>query len=90
MSMEDLIKAIKDKKALITTHQALLGEMERFDSASISCNGSWPCKVDCKTAYDIIDKQLESLFEELGRLEEAKKAGEITLEGWLNQSRGGS
>lgn len=89
MSIEELIKAIKDKKALIETHSALIDEMKRLGSASIACRGSWACVIDYNTAYNIIDKQLESLQEELGRLEEAKHVAQITMQGWLNQSRGG-
>ena len=37
---------------------------------------------------DALIKLLNQLYEQLGRLQEAKKAAEITAEGWLNSSNG--
>ena len=88
MTMEQLIKAIDNQKELIRVHKALLSDIKYLGVASISCRGTWSCAIDVGTATGIIRQQLDDLETELGRLEEAKKAGEITMEGWLNQSKG--
>lgn len=88
MNMEKMIETITTKKNLITTHVNLLEAINHNNAASIDCRGNWRIAIDTSVAKEIVDKQLESLQEELGRLEEAKKAAEITMEGWLNQSRG--
>lgn len=90
MTMEQLIEAIKEKQSRIRTHECLLDEIGKKERANISMNGSWSVAVDHDVAWNIVNDQLNRLVTELGRLQEAKKAGEITMEGWLNASAGGS
>ena len=88
MTLEKIIERIKHIRDLLNRHENLLKEVEYNNSAALDCRGNWRVKIEPKVAFGIIKGQMEELNVELGRLEEAKKAGEITIGGWLNASYG--
>lgn len=85
MTLTQLVEAIAELESKVTVHVRLIEEMRKKNSASISCHGSWSCKIDVGTALDIIDEQLCNYQHELGRLKEAKHVAEATMNGWLNK-----
>lgn len=87
MKIEQMLKAIKAKEELINTHENLLVKMNEDGKANISSRGSWSVEVDLYVAKTMVENQLDTLRYQLSILEEAKKAGEITMEGWLNKTK---
>lgn len=92
MKIEQLLADIKEVESQITTLENCVRDMQsRNDKercASISCNGSWSVRFTYAEVSDQIERRRDGLQVKLGRLLESKKAAEITMEGWLNQSKG--
>lgn len=94
MQMEKLLESIKDVESKISILKNLRAGMAEKDEkdrcAGISYRGSWTVYFTQAEVSDMLQRRWDGLHVQLGRLMEAKQAGEITMEGWLNQSRGGS
>lgn len=93
MTMEELIKEIKNKTETLHIINNNLAEQKGWaDDIKImrlTCNGSWVIEFTKGEVAEIIAAKKLELETELGRLHEAKRAAEITMEYWLNQSAGG-
>ena len=94
MQMEKLLESIKDVESKISILKNLRAGMAEKDEtercAGISYRGSWTVYFTQNEVNALLQQRWDGLHVQLGRLLEAKKAGEITMEGWLNQSRGNS
>lgn len=92
MNMEQLLKEIKETENQIQTLKNLEEDFKqpRHDErcAGISCRGSWSVWFTPSEVEPILQRRSLGLQVKLGRLLEAKKAAEITMEGWLNLSKG--
>lgn len=92
MDMEELLKEIKKVENDIQTLENLKSDFatrpETERCAGISCRGSWSVWFTAAEVADQIQRRWDGLHVKRGRLLEAKKAAEITMEGWLNLSRG--
>lgn len=94
MKIEQLLADIKEVENQISVLDCLVKELvskkEGSRPVSISQRGSWSVHFEYSEVKDMLDRRHDGLHVKLGRLQEAKKAAEITMEGWLNQSRGGN
>ena len=92
MQMEKLLESIKDVESKISILKNLRAGMAEKDEtdccAGISYRGSWTVYFTQNEVNKLLQQRWDGLHVQLGRLLEAKKAGEITMEGWLNQSGG--
>ena len=92
MDLQKLLEKIKEVENEIRILENLkdgFGENDDEERcAGISYRGS--CTVYCKAweVEKLLQQHCDGLHVQLGRLQEAKKAAEITAEGWLNSSRG--
>ena len=85
----DQIKEVEEKIRILENLKAVLGEKdEKERCAGISYRGSWTVYFTYSEVSDMLQRRWDGLHVQLGRLLEAKKAAEITAEGWLNSSRG--
>ena len=92
MDLEKLLKKIKEVEndiSSIESLKAVLGENDENERcAGISYLGSWTVYFTAAEVDRLLQQRYDGLHVQLGRLIEAKKAAEITAEGWLNSSRG--
>ena len=88
MTLKDLLDKIRNLEEQISRRESLLESIKQYGDAEISCRSSWRCSVDPQKAIELVEMHLEVLKNDLGRLCEAQKAAEITMEGWLNSSGG--
>ena len=93
MTMEELIKEIKNKTETLRIIKNNLESQSAYSHDSnvmyISCNGNWGVYFTKAQVADMFAAKKLEVETELGRLQEAKRAAEITMAGWLNQSAGG-
>ena len=94
MDLEKLLKKIKEVENEIRILESLkagFGEKdEKERCAGISYRGSWTVYFTAAEVDKLLQQRYDGLCVQLGRLQEAKKAAEITAEGWLNSSVGKS
>ena len=92
MDLEKLLEKIKEVENDIRILESLkdcLGEKDEQERcAGISYRGSWTVYFKAWEVEKLLQQRYDGLCVQLGRLQEAKKAAEITAEGWLNSSGG--
>lgn len=91
MDLEKLLERIKEVENDIRILDNLENGMkEKPDErcAGVSYRGSWTVYFKQWEVQKLLDKRRDGLSVMLGRLLEAKKAAEVTAEGWLNASGG--
>ena len=87
----DQIKEVEEKIRILENLKAALGEKDENERcAGISYRGSWTVYFKAWEVEKLLQQRWDWLHVQLGRLQEAKKAAEITAEGWLNSSGGKS
>lgn len=87
----DQIKEVEEKIRILENLKAGFGEKdEKERCADISYRGSWTVYFTAAEVDSLLQQRYDGLHVQLGRLQEAKKAAEITAEGWLNASGGKS
>lgn len=85
----DKIKEVEEKIRILENLKAVLCEKDEQERcAGISYRGSWTVYFTAAEVDKILQQRYDWLHVQLGRLQEAKKAAEITAEGWLNSSKG--
>lgn len=85
----DKIKEVEEKIRTLEYLKAVFGEKdEKERCAGISYCGSWTVYFTAAEVDKLLQQRWDGLHVQLGRLQEAKKAAEITAEGWLNSSKG--
>ena len=85
----DKIKEVEEKIRILENLKAALGEKDENERcAGISYRGSWTVYFKAWEVEKLLQQRWDGLHVQLGRLQEAKKAAEITAEGWLNSSKG--
>ena len=85
----DKIKEVEEKIRILENLKAGFGEKdEKERCAGISYRGSWTVYFTAAEVESLLQQRYDGLHVQLGRLQEAKKAAEITAEGWLNSSKG--
>lgn len=85
----DQIKEVEEKIRILENLKAVLGEKDENERcAGISYRGSWTVYFTAAEVDKLLQQRYDDLHVQLGRLIEAKKAAEITAEGWLNSSNG--
>lgn len=94
MDLQKLLEKIKEVENDIRILESLkdgLGEKDENEHcAGISYHGSWTVYFKAWEVEKLLQQRYDGLCVQLGRLQEAKKAAEITAEGWLNSSGGKS
>ena len=92
MDLHKLLEKIKEVENQIDILKRLkecIGERdEKERCAGISYRGSWTVYFTAAEVESLLQQRYDGLHVQLGRLQEAKKAAEITAEGWLNSSKG--
>ena len=92
MDLQKLLEKIKEVEndiRIIESLKAGLGEKDEQERcAGISYRGSWTVYFKAWEVEKLLQQRWDWLHVQLGRLQEAKKAAEITAEGWLNSSKG--
>ena len=87
----DKIKEVEEKIRILENLKECMGKRdEKERCAGISCRGSWTVYFQAWEVEKLLQQRWDGLHVQLGRLQEAKKAAEITAEGWLNSSGGKS
>ncbi len=85
----DQIKEVEEKIRILENLKAVLGEKDENERcAGISYRGNWTVYFKAWEVEKLLQQRYDGLHVQLGRLQEAKKAAEITAEGWLNASGG--
>ena len=85
------IKEVENDIRILENLKAGLGEKDENERcAGISYHGSWTVHFKAWEVEKLLQQRWDGLHVQLGRLQEAKKAAEITAEGWLNSSGGKS
>ena len=85
----DKIKEVEEKIRILENLKAALGEKDENERcAGISYRGNWTVYFKAWEVEKLLQQRWDGLHVQLGRLQEAKKAAEITAEGWLNSSKG--
>lgn len=85
----DKIKEVEEKISILEKLKAGFGEKDENERcAGISYRGSWTVYFTAAEVDKLLQRRWDVLHVQLGRLQEAKKAAEITAEGWLNSSKG--
>lgn len=85
----DKIKEVEEKIRILENLKAGFGEKdEKERCVGISYRGSWTVYFTAAEVDKLLQQRYDGLHVQLGRLQEAKKAAEITAEGWLNSSKG--
>ena len=91
MDLEKLLKKIKEVEndiSILESLKATLGEKDENERcAGISYRGSWTVYFHAWEVEKLLQQRWDVLHVQLGRLMEAKKAAEITAEGFLNSSK---
>lgn len=94
MDLKKLLEKIKEVEndiLILESLKAGLGEKDENERcAGISYRGSWTVYFKAWEVEKLLQQRYDGLHVQLGRLQEAKKAAEITAEGWLNSSGGKS
>ena len=92
MIIEKLLKDISKVEEQIRIMTNLQDSFSKKDGAervaSVSCMGNWAVYFTYSEVSDMLQRRWDGLHVQLGRLMEAKKAAEITAEGWMNSSKG--
>lgn len=92
MDLQKLLEKIKEVENEIRILENLkdgFGEKDDEERcAGISYRGSWTVYFKACEVEKLLQQRWDGLHVQLGRLQEAKKAAEITAEGWLNSSNG--
>ena len=92
MDLEKLLKKIKEVEndiLILESLKASFGEKDENERcAGISYRGSWTVYFKTCEVEKLLQQRYDGLHDQLGRLQEAKKAAEITAEGFLNSSKG--
>ena len=92
MDLQKLLEKIKEVENDISTLEKLkagFGEKDEQERcAGISYRGSWTVYFTAAEVDKLLQQRYDGLHVQLGRLQEAKKAAEITAEGFLNSSKG--
>lgn len=92
MDLQKLLEKIKEVENEIRILENLkdgFGEKDDEERcAGISYRGSWTVYFKAWEVEKLLQQRWDGLHVQLGRLQEAKKAAEITAEGWLNSSKG--
>ena len=92
MDLQKLLEKIKEVDSeirILENLKAGFGEKDENERcAGISYRGSWTVYFTAAEVDRLLQQRYDWLHVQLGRLLEAKKAAEITAEGWLNSSRG--
>ena len=84
----DQIKEVEEKIRILENLKTVLGEKDENERcAGISYRGSWTVYFKPREVNKLLQQRYDWLHVQLGRLLEAKKAAEITAEGWLNSSK---
>ena len=84
------IEKVENDILILESLKAGLGEKDENERcAGISYRGSWTVYFKACEVEKLLQQRWDGLHVQLGRLQEAKKAAEITAEGWLNASSGG-
>ena len=87
----DKIKEVENDIRILESLKAGFGEKDESERcAGISYRGSWTVYFKASEVDKLLQQRYDGLHVQLGRLQEAKKAAEITAEGWLNSSGGKS
>ena len=93
MDLQKLLEKIKEVESeirILENLKASFGEKDENERcAGISYRGSWTVYFKAWEVEKLLQQRYDGLCVQLGRLQEAKKAAEITAEGWLNASSGG-
>lgn len=85
----DKIKEVESEIRILENLKAGLGEKDENERcAGISYRGSWTVYFKQWEVDKLLQQRWDGLHVQLGRLMEAKKAAEVTAEGWLNASKG--
>ena len=85
----DKIKEVEEKISILEKLKDGFGEKDENERcAGISYRGSWTVYFTAAEVDKLLQQRWDGLHVQLGRLQEAKKAAEITAEGWLNSSKG--
>ena len=83
------IKKVENDILILESLKAGLGEKDENERcAGISYRGSWTVYFKAWEVDQLLQQRYDGLHVQLGRLQEAKKAAEITAEGFLNSSKG--
>lgn len=92
MDLKNLLEKIKEVEndiRILENLKAGFGEKDENERcAGISYRGSWTVYFKPWEVNKLLQQRYDGLCVQLGRLQEAKKAAEITAEGWLNSSKG--
>ena len=92
MDLQKLLEKIKEVENEVRILENLkdgFGENDDEERcAGISYRGSWTVYFKAWEVEKLLQQRWDGLHVQLGRLQEAKKAAEITAEGWLNSSKG--
>lgn len=84
------IKEVENEIHILENLKAGFGEKdEKERCAGISYRGSWTVYFTAAEVNKLLQQRYDGLHVQLNRLLEAKKAAEVTAEGWLNASSGG-
>lgn len=94
MDLQKLLEKIKEVEndiRILKNLKAVFGEKDENERcAGISYRGCWTVYFKAWEVEKLLQQRWDGLHVQLGRLQEAKKAAEITAEGWLNSSGGKS
>lgn len=92
MDLQKLLEKIKEVEndiLILESLKAVLGEKDENERcAGISYRDSWTVYFKAWEVEKLLQQRWDWLHVQLCRLQEAKKAAEITAEGWLNSSKG--
>lgn len=92
MDLQKLLEKIKEVErdiSILESLKAALGEKDENERcAGISYRGNWTVYFKAWEVEKLLQQRWDGLHVQLGRLQEAKKAAEITAEGFLNSSKG--
>lgn len=92
MDLQKLLEKIKEVenniRILKNLKDGLAVNDEEERCAGISYRGSFTVYFTAAEVEKLLQQRWDGLHVKLGRLQEAKKAAEITAEGWLNSSKG--
>lgn len=87
----DQIEEVEEKIRILENLKAEFGNKDESERcAGISYRGSWTVSFRASEVENLLKQRHDDLHVQLKRLLEAKKAAEITVEGWLNSSGGKS
>ncbi|EOE0154448.1 hypothetical protein ACJ8S7_005101 [Klebsiella pneumoniae] len=87
----DKIKEVENQIRILENLKSGLSEKDESERcAGISYRGSWTVSFRASEVENLLKQRHDDLHVQLKRLFEAKKAAEITAEGWLNSSGGKS